>query len=136
MKKILRKMKKSLKKFGSLIFLLFSINRNLNFNYIMNTNTLNKHLENRATKDITEMVKEITSIINKYDEKYYQTNNSWFKLQVSRIVDSKRQILFEDDIIKKNDIEHIIRYMFKDRYFKQILKARTEDLLNKVELLD
>ena len=94
----------------------------------MNTNTLNKHLENRATKDITEMVKEITSIINKYDEKYYQTNNSWFKLQVSRIVDSKRQILFEDDIIKKNDIEHIIRYMFKDRYFKQILKARTEDL--------
>ena len=102
----------------------------------MNTNTLNEHLEKKAKKDTSDMVKEILDIINKYDEKHYKMNDSWFALQVSRVVDSKRKILFEDDIIKKNDIQHMFRHMFYERYFQSILKARTEDLLNKIELLD
>lgn len=102
----------------------------------MNTNTLNKHLENKAKKDISNMVKEILDIINKYDEKHYKMNDSWFSLQVTRVVDSKRKIFYEDDIIKKNDIENMLRHMFYERYFQSILKTRTEDLLNKVELLD
>ena len=34
----------------------------------MNTNTLNEHLEKKAKKDISDMVKEILDIINNYDE--------------------------------------------------------------------
>ena len=102
----------------------------------MNTNTLNKHLENKAKKDIADMVKEILDIIDKYDEKHYKEHDVWFKLQVSRVVDYEREILFEDNLIKKNDMNEMFRHMFYERYFQSILKARTEDLLNKVELLD
>ena len=102
----------------------------------MNTNTLNTHLENKAKKDISDMVKEILDIINKYDEKYYQEHNSFFLLKISRTIDGHKKIVFENDVIKRNDIHKMLMVMLKDRYYKQILKTRTEDLLNKIELLD
>ena len=136
MKKILRKMKKSLKKFGSLIFLLFSINRNLNFNCIMNTNTLNKHLEDKSLSDITNIIKEIVGILDKYDEEYNIRHQDFYLLKIEKFKGSKHIVAYEDKLCKINNLQDMLRHLLKDRYFDRILKTRTENLLKKVELLD
>ena len=102
----------------------------------MNTNTLNRHLENKSTKDITEMVNEIMGIFEKYDEKYSMKHESFHLLQINKTIDGYKKMVFEDKLFKINDIYNMLRILLKDRYFNRILKRRTEDLLNKVELLD
>ena len=102
----------------------------------MNTNTLNRHLENKTTQDVSEMVKEIMDIFEKYDKKYNLEHESFHLLQINKTIDGHKKIVFEDKLFKLNDIHNMLRVLFKDRYFNRILKRRTEDLLNKVELLD
>ena len=103
----------------------------------MNTNTLNRHLENKTTKDITEMVKEVMDIFEKYNEKFNTQHESFYLLQINKNNENcKEEIVYEDKLFKINNIRDMLRTMLRDRYFKIILKRRTEDLLNKIELLD
>ena len=103
----------------------------------MNTNTLNKHLENKSKEDISKMVKEITDIFDKYNKKYSLEHDSFYHLKINKKDrNSKEKIVYEDKLFKMSNIRDMLRNMFKDRYFSRILKRRTEDLLSKVELLD
>jgi len=104
----------------------------------MNTNQLNKHLENKSIKDVTKMVTEMLDIIDKYDKEYNLEHESFFLLKIANKNDrySKEEIVYEDKLFKMSDIRNMLRTMFKDRYFNRILKRKTEDLLNKIELLD
>jgi len=103
----------------------------------MNTNTLNKHLENKSTQEVTKMITEILDIIDKYDKEYNLEHESFYLLQINKKERySKEKIVYQDKLFKIRDIRDMLRNMFKDRYFNRILKRRTQDLLNKVELLD
>ena len=103
----------------------------------MNTNTLNTHLENKSTKDVTKMVTEILDIIDGYDKKYNLEHESFYLLKINKNDrNCKEKIVYEDKLFKMRNIRDMLRTMFKDRYFNVILKRRTEDLLSKVELLD
>ena len=103
----------------------------------MNTNTLNRHLENKATKDVTEIVNEILDIFEKYNKKYNLEHESFYLLKINKNDrNCKEKIVYEDKLFKINNMRDMLRTMLKDRYFNRILKRRTEDLLNKVELLD
>ena len=103
----------------------------------MDTNTLNRHLENKAKQDITKMVIEILDIIERNDKKYNLEHESFYLLQINKKERySKEEIVYEDKLCKISNIRDMLRTMFKDRYFNRIVKRRTEDLLNKVELLD
>ena len=103
----------------------------------MNTNTLNKHLENKSTKDITKMVTEILDIIDRYDKEYNLEHENFYLMQINKNdINCKENIVYEDKLFKMSNIRNMLRTMFKDRYFDRILKRRTEDLLSKVELLD
>tara|TARA_R100000781_G_scaffold101521_1_gene65040 strand:+ start:745 stop:1056 length:312 start_codon:yes stop_codon:yes gene_type:complete len=103
----------------------------------MNTNNLNRHLENKATKDVTEIVNEILDIFEKYNKKYNLEHESFYLLKINKNDrNCKEEIVYEDKLFKINNMRDMLRTMLKDRYFNRILKRRTEDLLNKVELLD
>tara|TARA_R100001015_G_C4614168_1_gene169975 strand:+ start:43 stop:354 length:312 start_codon:yes stop_codon:yes gene_type:complete len=103
----------------------------------MNTNTLNKHLENKSKQDITEMVNEILDIIDRNDKKYNLEHESFYLLRINKNDrNCKEKIVYEDKLFKVSNMRDMLRNMFKDRYFSRILKRRTEDLLTKVELLD
>ena len=102
----------------------------------MNTNTLNKHLENKSTEDITKMVNEILDIFDKYDEEYSIRHQNFYLLQIDKVRNNKQIIAYEDKLCKINNIRDMLRNLLKDRYFDRILKTRTENLLKKVELLD
>lgn len=103
----------------------------------MNTNTLNRHLENKSTQDITEMVNEILDIIDRNDKKYNLEHEDFYHLKINKNDrNCIEEIVYEDKLFKMNNIRDMLRSMFKERYFNRILKRRTEDLLNKVELLD
>lgn len=103
----------------------------------MNTNTLNKHLENKSTEDITKMVNEILDIFDKYDEEYDIRNEDFYLLQIDKYRSSENfEVVYKDKLFKINNIRDMLRNMFKERYFDRILKTRTENLLKKVELLD
>lgn len=103
----------------------------------MNTNTLNKHLENKSTEDITKIVNEILDIIDRNDKKYNLEHESFYHLKINKNDrNCKEKIVYEDKLFKMNNIRDMLRNMFKERYFNIILKRRTEDLLNKIELLD
>jgi len=103
----------------------------------MNTNTLNTHLENKAKKDVANMVAEIEDILLRYDREYNIKFEDFFLI---KIVEDKRnyetnEILF-DKSIKRLQFTKLLRSLLKDRYYDKALKKRTEDLLNKIELLD
>jgi|TARA_R100000084_G_scaffold107140_2_gene66543 hypothetical protein len=103
----------------------------------MNTNNLNRHLENKAKKDVANMVTEIEDILLRYDREYNIRFEDFFLI---KIVEDKRsyetnEILF-DKSIKRLQFTKLLRSLLKDRYYDKALKKRTEDLLNKVELLD
>tara|TARA_R100000322_G_scaffold17745_2_gene10460 strand:- start:21919 stop:22230 length:312 start_codon:yes stop_codon:yes gene_type:complete len=103
----------------------------------MNTNNLNRHLENKAKKDVANMVTEIEDILLRYDREYGIRFEDFFLI---KIVEDKRnyetnEILF-DKSIKRLQFTKLLRSLLKDRYYDKVLKKRTEDLLNKVELLD
>ena len=102
----------------------------------MNTNTLNKHLEDKSREDITKMIDEITGILDKYDEEYSIRHQSFYLLQIDKFKGSKQIIAYEDRLCKINNIRDMLRNLLKDRYFDRILKTRTDNLLKKVELLD
>jgi len=103
----------------------------------MDTNTLNKHLENKSKKDITEMVNEILDIFEKYNKKYSLEHESFYLLKINKNDrNCKEEIVYEDKLFNMRNIRDMLRTMLKDRYFNRILKRRTEDLLSKVELLD
>ena len=50
----------------------------------MNTNTLNKHLEDKSLKDITKMTDEIISILEKYDKEYDIRLEDFYLLKVEK----------------------------------------------------
>ena len=103
----------------------------------MNTNTLNKHLENKSTQDITKMVTEILDIIDRYDKEYNLEHENFYLMQINKNdINCKENIVYEDKLFRMRDMRNMLRTMFKDRYFNRILKRKTEDLLNKIELLD
>lgn len=103
----------------------------------MNTNTLNKHLENKSTKDITKMVTEILDIIDRYDKEYNLEHENFYLMQINKNdINCKENIVYEDKLFRTRDMRNMLRTMFKERYFNRILTRRTEDLLSKVELLD
>ena len=45
----------------------------------MDTNILNKHLQDRSLSDITKMINEITDILDKYDKEYNIIQKDWKK---------------------------------------------------------
>ena len=103
----------------------------------MNTNTLNKHLENKSTKDIAKMVTEILDIIDRYDKEYNLEHENFYLMQINKNdINCKENIVYEDKLFRTRDMRNMLRTMFKERYFNRILTRRTEDLLSKVELLD
>ena len=102
----------------------------------MNTDNVNKHLENKTKKDISNMVREIEELILRYDREYNIRFEDFFLI---KIVEDKRnyetnEILF-DKSIKRLQFTKLLRSLLKDRYYNSILKKRTKDLLDKVELL-
>ena len=100
----------------------------------MDTNTLNKHLESKSLGDITRMVDEILGILGKYDEEYNISKHKdyLFKYEYDT---SKGEQVFERGI-SENGLGRIVRDLLKDRYFRSIMKQKTENLLSKIELLD
>ena len=102
----------------------------------MNTNNLNRHLENKAKKDVANMVTEIENILARYDKEYNIEFEDFFLI---KIIEEKRyetnEILF-DKSIKRLQFTKLLRSLLTDRYYNSILKKRTKDLLDKVELLD
>ena len=102
----------------------------------MDTNILNKHLQDRSLSDITKMINEITDILDKYDKEYNIMHENFYLLQIDTVKNSKQVVAYENRLCKINNIRDMLRNLLKDRYFDRILKARTENLLKKVELLD
>jgi len=98
----------------------------------MDTNILNKHLENKSLSDITKMVDEITGILEKYDKEYDIRLEDFYLLKVQK----GDKVLYEDVHLKDYGLRTILRNLLKDRYYNIILRKRTENLLKKVELLD
>ena len=102
----------------------------------MDTNTLSKHLEKKSLEDISKMVKEIESIIDRYDQEYNISScNDFFLIKISNIKSTKNEIII-DKSVGKLQFTQLLRNLLKDRYINRLLNKRTEDLLSKVELLD
>ena len=106
----------------------------------MNTNNLNRHLENKAKKDVANMVTEIENILARYDKEYNIEFEDFFLIKI--IEENRGAFKYEKDktlfdkSIKRLQFTKLLRRLLKDRYYDRVLKKRTEDLLNKVELLD
>ena len=98
----------------------------------MDTNILNKHLEDKSLNDITKMVDEITGILEKYDKEYDIRLEDFYLLKVEK----GDEVLYEDIHLKDYGLRRILSNLLKDRYYNIILKKRTQNLLKKVELLD
>jgi len=98
----------------------------------MNTNQLNKHLEDKSLSDITKMVDEITGILNKYDKEYDIRLEDFYLLKVQK----GDNVLYQNEHLKDYGLRQILRNLLKNRYYDVILKKRTQNLLKKVELLD
>ena len=98
----------------------------------MDTNVLNKHLEDKSLSDITKIVDEITGILEKYDKEYNLKFEDFYLLKVQK----GDKVLYEDVHLKDYGLRTILRNLLKDRYYNIILRKRTENLLKKVELLD
>ena len=98
----------------------------------MDTNILNKHLEDKSLSDITKMVDEITGILEKYDKEYDIRFDDFYLLKVQK----SDEVLYEDKHLKDYGLRTILRNLLKDRYYNIILTKRTQNLLKKVELLD
>tara|TARA_R100000664_G_C2757154_1_gene145236 strand:+ start:65 stop:361 length:297 start_codon:yes stop_codon:yes gene_type:complete len=98
----------------------------------MNTNQLNKHLEDKSLSDITKMVDKITGILNKYDKEYDIRLEDFYLLKVQK----GDNVLYQNEHLKDYGLRQILRNLLKNRYYDVILKKRTQNLLKKVELLD
>ena len=98
----------------------------------MDTNILNKHLEDKSRSDITKMVDEITDILNKYDEKYDVRFDDFYLVQIKH----GDNILYTNKQIQKLKLTTMFRDLLYNRYYDIILRDRTQNLLKKVELLD
>ena len=98
----------------------------------MNTNVLNKHLEDKSISDITKMVDEIIGILGEYDKEYDIRLEDFYLLKVQK----GDNVLYQDEHLKDYGLRQILRNLLKNRYYDVILKKRTQNLLKKVELLD
>ena len=98
----------------------------------MNTNVLNKHLEDKSLSDITKMVDEIIGILGEHDKEYDIRLEDFYLLKVEK----GDEVLYEDVHLKDYGLKTILRNLLKDRYYNIILRKRTQNLLKKVELLD
>ena len=98
----------------------------------MDTNILNKHLEDKSLSDITKIVDEIIGILEKYDKEYDIRLEDFYLLKVEK----GDKVLYEDIHLKDYGLRNILRNLLKDRYYNIILRKRTQNLLKKVELLD
>lgn len=98
----------------------------------MNTNVLNKHLEDKSLSDITKMVDEIIGILGEHDKEYDIRLEDFYLLKVQK----GDNVLYQDEHLKDYGLRQILRNLLKNRYYDVILKKRTQNLLKKVELLD
>jgi hypothetical protein len=91
------------------------------------TNQIEKQLENRAVKELAELIDTFITQLDELDNKYH-INTVYYNL-----VD--REYSGGTMCLNKYDVRHHLLYMLKDAYLNGMVRHKSKELLAKLDLL-
>ena len=92
------------------------------------TNQVQEALESKASKELQEIVDEFQRALTKLDSTYRQATS--YTLKESR---SKDALVF--DYVRPTSLDHMLHEMLLEAYLKPMVHKKTQELLNKLELI-
>jgi DNA helicase IV len=92
------------------------------------TNQVQKALETKAKKELQKVVDEFVASLHKLNKTYRQPTN--YNLKESRSTEAK-----EFFYVREHSLETILHDMLIDAYLKPMVHKKTQELLNKLELI-
>ena len=92
------------------------------------TNQVQKALEEKGKKELRHAVDEFMISLNRLNSTYRQPNH--YTMYASQSTDAK---VFE--FVTHNGLENILQMMLEEAYLKPMVNKKTQELLNKLELL-
>ena len=91
------------------------------------TNQIEEQLGNRALKELIELIDTFITQLDELDNKYH-INKAYYDL-----VD--REYSGGTKCLNKYDVRHHLLYMLKGAYLKGMVRQKSKELLNKLDLL-
>ena len=92
------------------------------------TNQVQKALETKAKKELMQIVDEFVASLNKLNKTYRQPIS--YNLKESRSTEAK-----EFFYVMEHSLETMLHDMLIDAYLKPMVHKKTQELLNKLELI-
>ena len=92
------------------------------------TNQVQEALESKAKKELQEVVDNFTEALTKLDSTYLQARS--YTLKESRSTDA---LVF--DYVRPHCLDNMLHEMLVDAYLKPMVHKKTQELLNKLELI-
>jgi len=92
------------------------------------TNQVQEALESKAKKELQKVVDSFTEALTKLDSTYLQARS--YTLKESRSTDSN-----EFSYVSPDRLENMLHEMLVDAYLTPMVHKKTQELLNKLELI-
>jgi len=92
------------------------------------TNQVQKALESKAKKELQEIVDSFTEALTKLDSTYLQARS--YTLKECR---SKDALVI--DYVRRDCLDYMLHEMLVKAYLKPMVNKKTQELLNKLELI-
>ena len=93
-----------------------------------NTNQVQEALESKAKKELQKVVDDFTEALTKLDSTYRSATS--YVMKESRSTEAK---VFT--YVTPVNLDHMLREMLVDAYLKPMVHKKTQELLNKLELI-
>ena len=93
-----------------------------------NTNQVQEALESKAKKELQKVVDDFTEALTKLDSTYRSATS--YVMKESRSTEAK---VFT--YVTPSNLDHMLHEMLVDAYLKPMVHKKTQELLNKLELL-
>ena len=92
------------------------------------TNQVQKALESKAKKELQKVVDEFVASLNKLNKTYRQPIS--YNLKENRSTEAK-----EFSYVREHSLETMLHDMLIEAYLKPMVHKKTQELLNKLELI-
>lgn len=92
------------------------------------TNQVQEALEDKAKKELRKVVDEFQISLNRLNNTYHQPNS--YNIRENRSTDAK-----VIDYVRPHCLEGILHGMLVEAYLKSMVSKKTQELLNKLELI-
>ena len=93
-----------------------------------NTNQVQEALESKAQKELQKVVDDFTEALTKLDSTYRSATS--YVMKESRSTEAK---VFT--YVTPSNLDHMLHEMLVDAYLKPMVHKKTQELLNKLELI-